>query len=191
MKYLIYIIIFLFICNINTSLASNNKIVIEDDLTDKDSKHQIPLLTHDIEEGDHNPSVVIPVDLNGSLDLDTPGKVNCYNCCKGAWDYYKIISGYTLEFLALHCNTLGTLGGFALTVCAGIDKYSDLNGPIHESLSTANLTIGTIVTGSALIGAWAKKEGDRRLSLTQKTLQERRTKVDKLKARVATLKNQS
>ena len=51
MKYLIYIISFLFICNINTSLASNNKIVIEDDLTDKDSKNQIPLLKHDIEEG--------------------------------------------------------------------------------------------------------------------------------------------
>ena len=56
MKYLIYIISFLFICNINTPLASNNKIVIEDDLTDKDSKNQAPLLRHDIEEGDHNPS---------------------------------------------------------------------------------------------------------------------------------------
>jgi hypothetical protein len=54
MKYLIYIISFLFICNINTPLASNNKIVIEDDLTDKDSKNQAPLLRHDIEEGDHN-----------------------------------------------------------------------------------------------------------------------------------------
>jgi len=191
MKYLIYIISFLFICNINTSLASNNKIVIEDDLTDKDSKNQAPLLRHDIEEGDHNPSSGALVSLDGSLELDTPGKVQCYNCCKGAWDYYRIISGYTLEFLALYSNTAGTFGGIALTICAGIDKYIDLNDPIHKSLSTAGVTIGIIVTGSALLGGWAKKEGDRRLSLTQKTLQERHIKVDKLKAKVATLKSQS
>ena len=125
MKHLIYIIIFLFIFNINTSLASNSKNVIEDDLTAKVLKPQIPLLRHDIEEGDHNPSGGALVSLDGSLELDTPGKVQCYNCCKGAWDYYRIISGYTLEFLALYSNTVGTFGGIALTICAGIDKYID------------------------------------------------------------------
>lgn len=84
----------------------------------------------------------------------------------------------------------GSLQQQGLTMCAGIDKYSDPNSPIHDFLFTASLTIGTIVTGSALIGAWAKKEGDHQLATTQKTLIEHQEKIKGIKEKIANLKNQ-